>query len=402
MKATQSTADPHRLQSPTRPLGSSPPTPAAARVAVCYGTRPQVIKASRLLGALRRDWDVVSIDTGQHYDYELNALLYEQLGIRRPDLFLDVGSGTHAVQTAAILTRAAEAFARYRPAAVVVIGDTNSTLGCALAAAKARIPVVHVEAGLRAHDMLMAEEINRRCVDATSSVLCAPSAAALETLRAERAPGRAVLTGDVAYDVLLEQLPTLPRTSRAGDAEWQAGEYVFATLHRAELTDRIDVLRCVLQTLDSMPLPIVMAVHPRTKAVLTEHALVTRSGGSLQLVPPVGYLESLALTKNAAAVVTDSGGLQREAYWLGVPCITLRAESEWTETVELGANQLLPPTDAPDALPERVADAIRAHRSWDRTAYGDGRAAERIRECVQECLDAPRGRAHVSTTASSP
>ena len=179
-------------------------------LALCYGTRPQTIKASALRHELSTAWRVLAVDTGQHYDYAMNALLYEQLGVEAPDLFLEVGSGSHAEQTAAILIRAEAVLQEHQPLAVLVIGDTNSTLGAALAAVKLRIPVVHVEAGLRSADGLMAEEINRRAVDAVGSLLCTPSAAATRRLQTERPDARIVETGDVAYDVLQAQGTRLP------------------------------------------------------------------------------------------------------------------------------------------------------------------------------------------------
>ena len=367
------------------------PSPHPAReIALCYGTRPQVIKASRLRPALAAGHRVFAVDTGQHYDYALNALLYRQLGVAEPDLCLDVGSGAHGAQTAAILERIEPVLAARRPAAVVVIGDTNSTLGCTLAAAKLRIPVVHVEAGLRAADALMAEEINRRVVDAVASVLCAPSETAMRSLAAEGAGPRAVLTGDVAHDVLRSQTAALPEAGALLPAGVEA-PYVFATLHRAELTDRPELLAGALAGLASVGLPVVLAVHPRTAAAMERHGVQpARAGGPLHLVPAVGYLESLALTASAAVVVTDSGGVQREAYWLGVPCVTLRAETEWTETVALGANLLLAPALAREGLRDAVA-AQRERRvkepAWDRGAYGDGRAAERIATAVRRCFD---------------
>ena len=201
-------------------------------IALCYGTRPQVIKASVLRRAFPPAGPVVAVDTGQHYDYELNQLLYEQLGVAAPDRSLEVGSGPHGEQTAAILLRAEALFREIDPGIAIVIGDTNSTLGCALAAAKMRIPVVHVEAGLRARDALMAEEINRRAVDAVASLLCTPSAAATVRMRAEHADAVIVETGDVARDVLAGQLGALPDVSHLAP---RGARYAFATLHRAEL-----------------------------------------------------------------------------------------------------------------------------------------------------------------------
>jgi UDP-GlcNAc3NAcA epimerase len=351
------------------------------RIALCYGTRPQVIKAGVLRRRLETGYDVLAVDTGQHYDYELNALLYEQLGVRPPDATLEVGSAGHAEQTAAILVRAERVLEEQRPRAVVVIGDTNSTLGCALAAAKLRIPLVHVEAGLRADDPLMPEEINRRIVDAIAQVLCTPSARATERCRAERRDADVVQTGDVAYDALLAQADRLPPPPVPGD-----GPFCFATVHRAELTDRPAVLRGLLQALASLDRPVLLALHPRTRAALQAAGIEPRFGGGLTVVPPVGYLESLALAGAAEMVFTDSGGLQREAYWLGTPCVTLRRETEWRETIEEGANITIDPVDGAAELARAIAEHRRRWNGgtrWSRSAYGAGDAAGRIVAAIE-------------------
>jgi UDP-GlcNAc3NAcA epimerase len=347
------------------------------QIALCYGTRPQVIKASVLRSRLEARYSVVAVDTGQHYDYELNALLYEQLGVRAPDAILEVGSAGHAEQTAAVLTRAEKVLQEHRPRAVIVIGDTNSTLGCALAATKLRIPVVHVEAGLRADDALMPEEINRRVVDSISHVLCTPSARATRRVEGERQDAIIAQTGDVAYDSLMGQADRLPPPPRLD----VAGPFCYATVHRAELTDRPAVLRGVLEALASLDRPVLLALHPRTRAALHAAGIAPRFGPRLTIVPPVGYLESLALARAAEMVFTDSGGLQREAYWLGTPCVTLRRETEWIETVEEGANIPIDPAGGAAEL----ARAIGEHRrrwsngsAWPRTAYGAGDAAQRV------------------------
>jgi UDP-N-acetylglucosamine 2-epimerase len=348
------------------------------RIALCYGTRPQVIKASVLRRRLEAGYDVFAMDTGQHYDYELNALLYEQLGVRAPDAILEVGSAGHAEQTAAVLVRAEKVLAEHRPRVVIVIGDTNSTLGCALAAAKLRIPLVHVEAGLRADDALMPEEINRRVVDAIAHVLCTPSARATERCRAERRDAAVVQTGDVAYDALLAQADRLPAPPVPHGGE---GPFCFATVHRAELTDRPAVLRGVLQALASLDRPVLLALHPRTRAALQAAGIEPRFGDGLTIVPPVGYLESLALARAAETVFTDSGGLQREAYWLGTPCITLRRETEWLETIEEGANITIDPVGGSAELERAIAEHRRrwnGRTRWSRSAYGAGDAAGRI------------------------
>lgn len=360
------------------------PHAAEAPLALCYGTRPQVVKASVLVEALGECWPLLTVDTGQHYDYALNALLYEQLGICPADVYLEVGSGDHATQTSEIMTRSATVFAQYRPWALVVIGDTNSTLGCALAAAKMRIPVVHVEAGLRAADQLMAEEINRRVVDAISVVLCAPSVRAEARLHDEHVTGAVHRTGDIARDVLLRNLTRAP----AAPAEWPIAPgtpFIFATLHRAELTDDAARLGTAVDALRSTELPVILATHPRTRERLARFGISARLDGTVHVLPPLGYLETLACIRDAWAVVTDSGGVQREAYWLGTPCITMRAETEWHETVGVGANL----TFAPERSAREFATVLHDHVAragrpggWDRNAYGDGHAAVSIRAAI--------------------
>ena len=364
-------------------------------IALCYGTRPQVIKASRLSVALDRSYEVITVDTGQHYDYELNALLYEQLGVRAPDMLLGVGSGDHATQTSAILVRAAALFRERVPAIVVVIGDTNSTLGCALAAAQLTIPVVHVEAGLRSGNLGMAEEINRRVVDSISTVLCAPSERAAEQLRAENVVGAVVNTGDVARDVLRGQLSRIEHTP-GGGAAGLGTRFAFATLHRAELTADPAWFADALGALGEIEMPVVLPMHPRTRAIVDRLGLGSNIPSNVHVGKPCGYLETLAAIRDAAVVVTDSGGVQREAYWLGTPCVTMRRETEWTETVDLGANRLVAPGNARADLGAAVHRALHASRAWNRDAYGDGEAAEAVTtalnlaERVPTRVDRPR------------
>lgn len=353
-------------------------------LALCYGTRPQVIKASVLRATLSRGRRVRAIDTGQHYDYELNALLYEQLSVSAPDEFLNVGSGSHAEQLSAIVTAAASSFERNRPDAVVVIGDTNSTLGCALAAVQLRIPVVHVEAGLRAADGMMAEEINRRAVDAIAQVLCTPSAKASRIVRTERPDALVYETGDVARDVLASHEPHIDRSELLRAIPHARDPFIFATIHRAELTSDRDALRAVSGALEKLTLPVVLPAHPRTRQSL-ERTGIRFASGRVTVTGPLGYLQTLACIQGASAIVTDSGGVQREAYWLGTPCVTLRGETEWTETVSLGANRLCSARDA-SRLTQLVDEAIRAPRSWDRTAYGTGQAAAGVAAAIDALL----------------
>jgi UDP-N-acetylglucosamine 2-epimerase len=344
---------------------------------LCFGTRPQVIKASALLAVLRSRWPVTTIDTGQHYDFELNGLLYQQLQVPRPDHFLEVGSGDAATQVAAVLTRTAAILRRARPAAVVVIGDTNSTLGCALAASKEGLPLVHVEAGLRSSEPNLPEEVNRRIVDLVASLLCAPSPACASRLHAEKAPGSIMVTGDVARDVLLRHLRLTPPP--AGGPP-----FALATIHRAALTNDADALQSVIEGLAGLGMPVIFPVHPRTRQALERLGLLGSIPASISVRSPMGYLETIAAARDAAVVVTDSGGLQREAYWLGTPCVTLRGDTEWVETVECGANALVPPLASRETLARTVAEQCRRKRenSWVADAYGAGNAAERVAAAI--------------------
>lgn len=355
-------------------------------IALCYGTRPQVIKASRLSVALARSYRVITVDTGQHYDYELNALLYEQLGVEAADVLLDVGSSDHATQTAAIIQRSAALFRERMPAAVVVIGDTNSTLGCALAAAQLTIPVVHVEAGLRSGNLAMAEEINRRIVDSISTVLCAPSERAADQLRAESVLGAVVTTGDVARDVLCGQLERVA-TLRAEGVPESGEPFCFATLHRAELTGDPANFANVLRALGDLPMPVILPMHPRTRAIIDRLELNDAIPANVRVAKPFGYLETLASIRDATVVVTDSGGVQREAYWMGTPCVTVRRETEWTETVECGANRLVSPSDAREALGVVVRKILTTPVAWARDTYGAGDAAESITRAISCAFD---------------
>jgi UDP-N-acetylglucosamine 2-epimerase len=352
-------------------------------IALCYGTRPQVIKTSRLLPALRERWSALAIDTGQHYDYELNALLYQQLGVPPADVVLGVGSLPRLEQVARIAALAGEVLERHRPRVVVTIGDTNSTLGCTLAAARRHIPLVHVEAGLRSGDPLMAEEINRTVADALSAILCAPSVAAMRTLESEGYATAAYLTGDVSRDVL--EFATSLTPSDTPIPGWPLAPdapYVFATMHRAELVDDDALLHDAFRALRALDGDVVCAAHPRTM-----HRLLARGlseGGSLHIIPPLGYLDAVHAVRRAALVVTDSGGVQREAYWLGVPCVTLRRETEWTETTACGANTLVAPGSVERLLPGVVAIlASRVAPPWPRDAYGTGHTARLVCEAIE-------------------
>jgi UDP-N-acetylglucosamine 2-epimerase len=328
------------------------------------------------------------IDTGEHYEYELTGLLYEQLGIRRPDILLGSAAGTGAVPFSTILTRAVDVFSARRPWAVIVIGDTDGTVACTLAAGKLRIPVIHVEAGLRVADSLLPAEINRRSVDAISALLCAPSVAAERRLRDEGRASVAVLTGDVAFDALRRSIDRAPQVTRTSHWPLEPDEpFVFATFDTPELTDDPERMRVLAKGLEAIGLPVILAAHPRVHSILERSGLLSFPPRMVHVRPPFGYLEALACIRDARVVVTDSGGVQRESYWLGTPCVTLRQETEWVETIALGANVLLDPDTTEDELPRVIAARLAAPRGlWDREVYGQGDAAERIADAVERLV----------------
>jgi UDP-N-acetylglucosamine 2-epimerase len=277
--------------------------------------------------------------------------------------------------------RTADILRAKQPSAVIVIGDTNSTLGAALAASKEGYPLVHVEAGLRSAEPNLPEETNRRVVDVLGHLLCAPSSAAEARLRAEEAPGVVVNTGDVARDVLLRHLRIAPGP-RGGPP------FALATFHRAALTADREALAALIEALTGLGMAIVLPLHPRTRGALERFDLLRRLPATVDVRVPLGYLEMIAAVRDASVVITDSGGLQREAYWLGTPCVTIRGETEWTETVACGANALVPALEAPRLLADTVAAQRRLAKSkpWTPDAYGDGHAAERIRDAIGEML----------------
>jgi UDP-GlcNAc3NAcA epimerase len=339
------------------------------------GARPQFIKAAAVSRTLRRQVREILVHTGQHYDAAMSDRFFQELEIPVPDRHLAVGSGAHGEQTGRMLAGIERAIVETRPDKVLVYGDTNSTLAGALAAAKLQVPVIHIEAGLRSFNRAMPEEINRVLVDHVSDLLCCPSPASAANLAAEGIARGVHVTGDVMRDLLDRALPAVDPTvlDRYGV---RRGGYVLLTIHRAGNTDDLDRLRGILAVMSASPDPVIFPVHPRTRQALGD---LPSTDGAIRLIEPVGYLEMLALERDARLVATDSGGVQKEAYWLGVRCATLRDETEWTETVDAGWNCIT------GCDPARIRAAIArdvtapSHRP---PLYGDGRASERIAELI--------------------
>jgi UDP-GlcNAc3NAcA epimerase len=350
------------------------------KIVSIIGARPQFVKAAAISRRLRERHDEILVHTGQHYDYEMSGIFFDGLEIPAPDVNLGVGSGAHGTQTGAMLAGIEGVLVAERPHCLLIYGDTNSTLAGALAASKMGVPVAHVEAGLRSFNRRMPEEINRVVADHLSDLLLCPSDTAVRHLAAEGITRNVHQVGDVMLDVLnwaTERSQAHPSEvlNRLGVT---AKSYLLATVHRNENTDDLSRLSSIIAALNAVDEPVIFPVHPRTRKVIAESGFQLES--HVQAVDPLGYLDMIALTGSARLVLTDSGGLQKEAYWLGVPCITLRNETEWVETVESGWNRLVG-SDAP-----KIVDAVRrfAPASPRPTLYGDGRAATR---CV-ELLDA--------------
>jgi UDP-N-acetylglucosamine 2-epimerase len=345
------------------------------------GARPQFIKAAAVSGPLRRRCREVLVHSGQHYDPELSKVFFDELELPEPDHHLGVGSGSHAHQTGRILERLEPILQRLRPRWTVVYGDTNTTLGAALTAAKLHLPVAHVEAGLRSYDRSMPEEVNRVLTDHVSSLLLCPTKTGVENLEREGITGGVHLVGDVMRDVLERFLPLARGRFRAWrEAGLEPGRYGLVTVHRAGNTDNVEQLEAIVSGLEGLEEPAVFPVHPRTEAALKRNGCWGRmeSRPGLRCVPPLGYLEFLALLEQARWVATDSGGVQKEAYLLGVPCLTLRDRTEWVETVADGWNTLL----GADVrrLGRAAAEVRRPARRHEH--YGDGRAGERVAELL--------------------
>lgn len=343
-----------------------------AQVVSVVGARPQFVKAAEVSRALRlAGVSEYLVHTGQHYDREMSAIFFEALDLREPDSNLGVGSGTHGAQTAAMLTGVealllAAVAAGQRPV-VLVYGDTNSTLAAALAASKLGLPIAHVEAGLRSFRRDMPEEINRILTDRLSAALYCPTRLAVDNLEEEGIREGVHLTGDVMCDAVARQF------AASQHLDLPDGPYRLATIHRASNTDDAATLQRLVDAVADPECPTVLPLHPRTRARMAQFGTRVPPRG-IRLTQPVGYREMLRLVGGARQVLTDSGGLQKEALLLGTPCVTLREETEWVETVTLGWNVLV------GADPDRIRHAMTHHRPAGDPPrpYGDGHAAERI------------------------
>lgn len=358
-------------------------------VMTIIGARPQFIKAAPFSREFRKSGREILVHTGQHYDKNMSDVFFDELGIPKPDYNLGIGSGSHGAQTGRMLEAIEELLLSHRPDGMLVYGDTNSTLAGALAASKLHIPVFHVEAGLRSHNMLMPEEQNRILTDHISSLLLCPTETAVQSLAHEGITRGVYNTGDIMLDAVRENVrlagekyPDMPvLTPIDGDMpRINPGEYYLATVHRAENTDDPAKLRAIFEAFSKMSLPVILPIHPRTRKLIADYGI--RPQGVIA-VEPVGYLPMLWLTSHAKMVLTDSGGLQKEAYFMRTPCVTMRDQTEWVETLEGGWNVLT------QISPDSILSC--AERRFDTScpqnnAFGDGKAAEKITGLISEFL----------------
>jgi len=346
------------------------------------GARPQFIKAFAVSKELRTEHEEVLVHTGQHYDEELSDVFFEKLDIPQPEYNLGVGSGSHGAQTAEMLVRLEDLIEDEQPDFVLLYGDTNSTLAGVIAGTKMDTKVAHVEAGLRSHNREMPEEINRVLTDHGADLLLAPSPTAVGQLSTEGRDGATVETGDVMYDALLEVRDRVAEESDVLERySLSEGEFILSTVHRATNTDSRDRLEAIFDALSDAPLPVILPLHPRTESSLKEYGLWEFANENLQIVDPLDYLDFVCLMDSAERIVTDSGGIQKEAFFLDTFCVTMRDETEWTETVEAGWNTLV------GADHDMISAAL--DRDWERPVekpepYGDGNASREVRLAIEE------------------
>ena len=347
------------------------------KVVSIVGARPQFIKAAPLSRELRKAHQEVLVHTGQHYDPSLSAVFFEELGIPRPDYNLGVGSASHGRQTGEMLVRIEEVLIQENPDWVLVYGDTNSTLAGTLAAVKLHILVAHVEAGLRSFNRRMPEEINRVLTDHISTLLFCPTETAVRNLAQEGLVEGVHNVGDVMYDAALHISQLAEEKSRILETfGLKPKGYLLATVHRPDNTDIPYNLRSIIAALGSLEATVLLPLHPRTRKAL--HELGITLEGNVRVVAPVGYLDMLILEKNACLILTDSGGIQKEAYFFAVPCVTLRQETEWVETVEAGWNVLV------GADRRKIVEAVESfHPQGERAnLFGNGQASVKVVEIL--------------------
>jgi UDP-N-acetylglucosamine 2-epimerase (non-hydrolysing) len=351
------------------------------RILSVVGARPQFVKLAPIAKAMEGRAEHVIVHTGQHYDELMSDVFFQDLGIPAPDYNLGVGSGKHGEQTGAMLAGLEKVFEEAGPDVVLVYGDTNSTLAAALAAVKIHIPVAHLEAGLRSFNRRMPEEHNRVLTDHASDLLLSPTQVGMDHLASEGLAERSRMVGDVMTDVLYTVRDQLAAQGQPLPDGVTAGNFYVCTIHRPDNTDDPARLKAIVESLAALGKPVLLLAHPRLKALAATHG-IDLAAGSIVLHEPLAYPQLVNAVANSAGVVTDSGGLQKEAFLLRVPCTTIRPETEWVETVELGWNVLV------NGDLSRLAGAVErpAPAATDAAPYGDGHAAQRTVDALLEAF----------------
>jgi UDP-GlcNAc3NAcA epimerase len=349
------------------------------KVVIIVGTRPQIIKSAPVFKAFERTGvDCAIINTGQHYDYEMNRSFFEELHLPEPETNLAIGPGSPGEQISGIIRGLGAHFAGRRPDLALVPGDTNSALAAGIAASKEGVPLAHLESGCRSDDFRMSEEVNRRVLDHISRVLFCPTQHCVDNLRAEHVLAELVEnTGDTMYDSILQCMGSIEKSDAVRRYELRGGGYAFMTLHRAETVDDPDALASIISAVDSLGFPIVFSVHPRTRSKLRQSTI---SGSpNIRFIEPLPYFDALKLVKASSFVITDSGGLQKEAFWLGKPTLVMREVTEWMELVQEGRSFLVG-TERERILEgyQRIQDLAHGPASKPPAIFGDGHAAEKV------------------------
>lgn len=354
------------------------------KIVTVIGARPQFIKCAPVSRKIRQCFNEVIIHTGQHYDKNMSDIFFDELVISKPNYNLEVGSGMHGVQTAAMLSGIENILINEKPDAVIVYGDTNSTLAGTIAASKLHIPVFHIEAGLRSYNKSMPEEQNRIVTDVLSTILFCPTEASVYNLSKEGINKNVYNVGDVMYDSTIESLPIAEKKSNILQRMNVTNEeFIIATIHRAENTDNIERLISIIDALNEIDKRVIIPIHPRTRKIISNYNVTVAD--NINLIEPVGYFDMLVLQKNAKKIVTDSGGIQKEAFFLKTPCIVTRNETEWTELVDIGANILTGADRNKIINAIHYFEGIKDYSKY--SLYGNGNSSSRICEYILKFLD---------------
>ena len=349
------------------------------KILTVVGARPQFIKAAAVSNIIRNEHEEILVHTGQHYDENMSKIFFEELNIPKPDYNLGIGSGGHGKQTGSMLIQLEELYLKEKPDMVLVYGDTNSTFAGAVCASKLLIPVAHIEAGLRSFNMTMPEEQNRILTDNISKYLLVPTTSAVKNLSAEGITSGVHNVGDVMYDATLNFTQISKEKSKIiGELKLSNEEFILATIHRAENTNDINRLRNIIEALNESAQQIILPLHPRTKKYMDDYGLVFNN--NIKIIDPVGYLDMISLEMHCTKIVTDSGGVQKEAFFMNKPCITMRDETEWVETVQNGWNIVVGTDKAKilDGIVNFVPSQVQQN------IFGDGHAAEKILKIINK------------------